>query len=387
MNERLMEIDARLVEIRGAVELPDADLDVLEAEANKLKEERAEFVKKAEQRKRLLEGIAAGEIKTELVEKPDERKHKMDNKILTPDSAEYREAWLKNLQKTIAEQRSGEGWASATALGAIPTVTSGLFLEKMVQVAPLLNEISLYHVPGNFSISVEGTRAAAAIHTENALITGSDDTTTVITLGGYEIAKLVSVSKTVQKMGINEFEQFLVQTLGGDVARLVETYLVSGNGSTQPKGIEEAYTTWTNDTNGVQWASSNTPTAAEIMELIGYLEGSYAPNAKFLMNHKTFWTKIMTLRDDSKYPVVNVDGDVKRLMGFPVIFSSKVPDYTMYFGDFKKAVVANMSEDINVALSEHSGFRSNAIDYRASCIFDSKIALPEAIVKGATSIA
>jgi len=313
--------------------------------------------------------------------------------ILTRDQAiatpEYRTYWLKGLQNALTdtEKRAGESWSSATALGAIPTVTSGLFLEKMIQTAPLLNEISLFRVPGNFSIGVEGTRAAAAIHTENAAITAADDTTTVITLGGYEIAKMQLVSKTVQKMGVDAFERFLVDLLAGDVGRLVETYLVSGNGTTQPKGIEEAYSTWTNDTNGVQWASSNTPTAAELMELIGYLEGSYAQNAKFLMNHKTFWNKIMTLRDDSKFPVVNVDGLEKRLMGFPVIFSSKVADYTMYFGDFKKAVYGNFSEDINVSLSEHAGFAYNSVAYRASCIFDSKIAIPGALVKGATSIA
>jgi len=288
---------------------------------------------------------------------------------------------------TDVEKRAGEGWISSVALGTIPTTTSGLFIEKMKQTAPLLNEINLFHIPGNFTMAVEGTRNVAAIHSEGTLITPSDDTTTAVTLGGYEIAKLARVSKIVQKMGVSEFESFLVNTLGGDIGRLIENYLITGNGTTQPEGIEQAYTTWTNDTNGVEWASSNAPTALELMELIGYLEGSYVPGAKFLMNHKTFWTKIMTLRDDAKYPVCNVDGLQKLLMGFPVIFSSYVPDYTMYFGDFKKALYGNFSEEVNVAISEHSGFAYNAVDYRGSCIFDSKVALPAAMVKGATSIA
>lgn len=380
---RLAELDEQ---VRSATDIETVDQAV--AEKAELLTRKAEL-EDLQQRKQTALDITAGIAVPNII--ATRKETKMEN--MTQDdvlaSKEYRTYWLKGLQNALTdvEKRANENWAAATALGAIPTITSGLFLEKMKQTAPLLNEINLFRVPGNFTIAVEGTRAAAAIHTENALITAADDTTTAVTLGGYEIAKLARVSKIVQKMGVAEFEQFLVNTLGGDIGRLIESYLVTGNGTTQPEGIEQAYATWTNDTNGVQWASSNTPTAAELMELIGYLEGSYAPGAKFLMNHKTFWTKIMTLRDDSKYPVVNIDGQQKLLMGFPVIFSSYVPDYTMYFGDFKKAVYGNFSEDINVAVSEHAGFNYNSVAYRASCIFDSKVGLAEALVKGATSIA
>lgn len=383
ITARLAELDE---EVRAATEAETVDNAA--EEKKRLLERKAEL-EVLEARKQTALDITAGKVVPKIVEARKEVKPmeiKKDDFLATP---EYRTFWLKGLQNALTdvEKRANENWAAATALGAIPTITSGLFLEKMKQTAPLLNEINLFRVPGNFTIAVEGTRAAAAIHTENALITAADDTTTAVTLGGYEIAKLARVSKIVQKMGVAEFEQFLVNTLGGDIGRLIENYLVTGNGTNQPEGIEQAYATWTNDTNGVQWASSNTPTAAELMELIGYLEGSYAPGAKFLMNHKTFWTKIMTLRDDSKYPVVNIDGAAKLLMGFPVIFSSYVPDYTLYFGDFKKAVYGNFSEDINVAVSEHAGFNYNSVAYRASCIFDSKVGLAEALVKGATSIA
>jgi HK97 family phage major capsid protein len=391
INEMTLEqITARLAEldeqVRSATDIEAVNQAA--AEKSELLTRKGEL-EDLQQRKQIALDITAGIAVPNII--ATRKKTKMEN--MTQDdvlaSKEYRTYWLKGLQNALTdvEKRANENWAAATALGAIPTITSGLFLEKMKQTAPLLNEINLFRVPGNFTIAVEGTRAAAAIHTENALITAADDTTTAVTLGGYEIAKLARVSKIVQKMGVAEFEQFLVNTLGGDIGRLIESYLVTGNGTTQPEGIEQAYATWTNDTNGVQWASSNTPTAAELMELIGYLEGSYAPGAKFLMNHKTFWTKIMTLRDDSKYPVVNIDGQQKLLMGFPVIFSSYVPDYTMYFGDFKKAVYGNFSEDINVAVSEHAGFNYNSVAYRASCIFDSKVGLAEALVKGATSIA
>jgi HK97 family phage major capsid protein len=377
---RLAELDE---EVRAATEIDIVDKAA--AEKTELLDRKAEL-EAFESRKQTALNIQSGIVMPKIIEKRIDKMTDSKDYLSTP---EYRTFWLKNLQQSLTdvEMRANENWAAATALGTIPTITSGLFLEKMKQTAPLLDEISLYHVPGNFTLAVEGTRNVAAIHTENALITAVDDTTTAVTLGGYEIAKLARVSKIVQKMGVSEFEQFLVNTLGGDIGRLIENYLITGNGTTQPEGIEQAYATWTDNTNGVQWASSNSPTALEIMELIGYLEGSYVPGAKFLMNHKTFWTKIMILRDDAKYPVVNMDGGQKLLMGFPVVFSSYVPDYTMYFGDFKRALYGNFSEDINVAFSAESAFAYNSVHYRASCIFDSKVAMPEAMVKGATSIA
>jgi len=380
--ERLAALDE---EVRAATDKETVEKAV--TEKTELLDRKAEL-EALEDRKQTALNITSGLIIPRVFETRKEANMEIEKAdyLSTP---EYRTYWLKGLQNALteAEKRTGEGWAATTALGAIPTYTSGLFVEKLKQTAPLLNEINLFHVPGNFTIGVEGTRAVAKIHTENATITADDDTTTAVTLGGYEIAKIVAVSKIVQKMGVNEFEQFIVNTLGGDIGRLIENYLITGNGTTQPKGIEEAYATWTDTTNGVQWGVSNTPTADELMELIGYLEGSYAQDARFLMNHKTFWNKIMRLRDDSKFPVVNIDGARKLLMGFPVIFSSYVPDYTMYFGDFKRAMIGNFAEDINVAISEHAGFSSNSILYRGSCIFDSKVALPEAVVKGATSIA
>ena len=375
--ERLTALD---IEVRDAQDVET--VNALGEEKTKLLERKAEL-DALEQRKQTALDITAGKATPSVIEVRKEVKPieiKKDDFLATP---EYRTFWLKGLQGALTdvEKRVGEGWSSETALGAIPTVTSGLFMEKLKQTAPLLAEINLFHVPGNFTIGVEGTRNVAALHTQNATITGSDDTLTSVTLGGFELAKIVPVSKIVQKMGVNEFEQFLVNTLGGDIGRLIESYLVSGDGSGEPTGINEAQTTWTDGTNAVAWGSG-APTAAELMELIGYLEGSYAPGAKFLMNHKTFWNKVMTLRDDSKYPVVNVDGQQKLLMGFPVIFSSYVTDDDIFFGNINKAMIGNFAEDINVAISEHAGFSQNAVLYRGSCIFDSKIAVGEAIVKG-----
>ena len=56
----LQEIDARLAEIRTAIQAPDADLDALQTEMNSLLQERAQVVAAAEQRRSMLDAIANG---------------------------------------------------------------------------------------------------------------------------------------------------------------------------------------------------------------------------------------------------------------------------------------------------------------------------------------
>jgi len=71
---------------------------------------------------------------------------------------------------------------------------------------------------------------------------------------------------------------------------------------------------------------------------------------------------------------------VWRIMGYAVMLSDSANDHEAYFGDFKK-IVGNLAQDINVASSMHSGFNANAVDYRGTAIYDSKVALGEAFVK------
>ena len=51
-----------------------------------------------------------------------------------------------------------------------------------------------------------------------------------------------------------------------------------------------------------------------------------------------------------------------------------------------KRIVGNLAEDMRVDSSKDSGFAYNAIDYRGTCIFDSKVAIGEAFVKIAASL-
>jgi HK97 family phage major capsid protein len=377
---RLKDIETRMAAIAIELEADGADVEKLIAEVKSLKEERKGITDQAEKRSNLIKEIAEG-AGTPIVGVLPVEERKIETMGI--DSKEYRSAFLRKLQGhelTDIEKRS---IAATNVSGAIPTQTSDMIMTKLRQVAPLLGEVTLLNVAGNVTFAVEGTNNAAALHTENAGQSAQADTLVSVSLGGFEITKLVRISQTVRTMSINSFESWLSDLIAENIAVKIEAYIILGTGSSQPKGVDYART-WTDTSTAVQWAAAS-PTYAEITEQVGLLSGGYYRGAKWLMNHKTFWTNIQAIRDDSKAPIVKEMGDKYYILGKEVLFSDYVNDGDVFLGDFKK-IVANLAQDIVVKSSEHSGFTYNAIDYLGAAIFDCDIAIPEAFVKGAAAL-
>lgn len=374
IEKRLAEIRDRLKEIRGLIESDDkAKIDELEKEIRELNTEREEL----ERRQEITRKLNAGEI----TPNPSNVVNPLTARAAEPDGEKlYRSAWLKNLMgKNLTDEEKRALGTFADVDGAAPTQTANEIIRKLREIVPLLNEVTLLNVPGNVTFAVEGNKSAAALHSENTPIDEATDTLVSVTLGGYEIVKLVRISATVRTMTINSFEAWLVDMLTESLADKIEDYLVNGTGNSQPQGVNKAQV-WADGTNAVAWASTSLA-AADIHEGIGYLPGGYDRNAKFLMSKKTLWGNVMGIRDDGKSPLVKEDGRGGYMIyGYPVMLSDKVTAGVIFLGDFKK-IVANLAENMNIKSSEHSGFASNAIDYRGNCIFDSKVAVGEAFIK------
>ena len=375
VSTRLAELDE---EVRSAKEVEAV---------NKATEEKKELLARKselealEQRKQTALEITSGIITPKIVEtRKDDVKMNFEN--MTRDeilaAPEYRSAWLKNMQGKALNEIEQRAYSSTVAAAAIPTQTSSIFFDKMTKIAPMLNEITLLHVAGNVKFVSEGTRNAAAKHTELNAETPAADTLAYVELGGYEYMKLISISKTAQSMTLDAFEGWLLDMLAEDIAIAIEDAVINGDGNGNPKGVEEA-NTWINNTNGIDYGDG--VDYDDILDLIALLPARYDSNAKFLMNKAMFYQQIAKIRDAEGDPIVTKDFSAAvplRILGYPVIISDKVGAGAAYLGDFKK-VVGNMPLDMQVASAEN--FRSAAVDYRGLCAFDCDIALPDAIVK------
>lgn len=374
----LKEINERMTELRSLIDEENSDLDAIEKEIKELNETRSALEEKAEKREALINEALVTNV---VVEEPQEERN--EEKIQMNNAELYRTAWLK-LNKgdklDEAEQRAYEMDLSDAA-AAVPEETQNAVIRKIKQLAPLLSEVNLLSVRGNVKFAVEGTIADGALHAENTLVNPSADTLATVSLTGYEMAKLIRISSAVKTMSVGAFENWIVDQLAEAIARIIEHYMIKGDGNDEPKGVDAL--TYVDGTNGVAWAANSKPTAAELIELVAYLKGGYHKNAKWLINHSTFWNHIYALRDDSKFPIVQQDGEGYRLLGRPVLFSDYVTDNDIFFGDFKK-IVANLGEQVTV--ENERNLQYNGYDYLGSALFDCDIAVEEAFVKGAATL-
>ena len=150
MNERLLEIDSRLAEIKKSLEAKDGNIEELVREAEELRNEKNGFAVAEEERKQALEKIAE---ETTVVEERKEEK----TMNFTIDSPEYRVAFLKNLmgKELTAEERSVD------LSGALPTSTANKVV-SIIEKSPLLSKVEISRIAGNLAIPTESASDAAS---------------------------------------------------------------------------------------------------------------------------------------------------------------------------------------------------------------------------------
>ena len=308
------------------------------------------------------------------------------------DTEEYRTAFLSRLMGKPAEKRTDTTSQSlyfdsdeATGAGAvIPTQTTNVLFDKMVSIAPMLNQINLLRVAGNLKFAIPPDRnTPIGVHAELEEVAMTAGAWTEATLGGYEYVSVFRISKTVATMSINAFEGWLTDMLAADLAVAIENAIINGGTNPEPKGL--ASIDWGNTASDQVVDFSGTAGELlfdDVMDALGTLPQRYHSNAKWLMNNKTFYTQVAKVRDDNNTPIYIADmqaGSGFRIMGLPVVLSDLMADDEIYLGDFTK-IVGNLPQDITVEASTQSGFLANAIDFRGACMFDCAPALSDAFV-------
>lgn len=377
--EEVKEELKKIVEkLESSDDMTDEEISELEEKAAKLEAEKRSLIVKAEKRKETLEKIKRNATGVE-VEKLEEGKEERNmNEENIRNSKEYRSAFLKRLQRkdlTDAEERALTT-ASGSVGAAIPTVTQNLIIEKVFQVAPLLNEITLLRVDGNVTFAVESTVNDASLHTEGATITESGDVLIPVSLGQYEVNKYITISKSVSKMSIDAFETWITNMLGKMIAKAITNLIINGTGSSQPKGIDKA-ATWGN-TNSVTVAKTGSLSEANVLTLVGLLNGGYDANAKWLMSKKTLINDFRPLQDKSKNDIFVKENGTYYIEGYPVLLDERVAEHDAFLGDLTM-YVGNLGEEVTV--DQDKKLSSNSFEFLGSAMFDGKPAVGDAFVK------
>ena len=365
MNERMKEIEARLAEIRTAVEMPDADLDALETESRNLTAEYERLQaqeEETERRNAILQRAAERGRVTRRFGAPET--DGTENRTYAADSPEYRSAWLRNLQ---GRELNAEERTAVTASSAIPTQTMNMIVGRL-KLNPLLNAIDMMHIPGNISIPVAGTVNAASWVAMGTASTDSADSITSISLAAYKLIKTVEITADVQAMAIDAFESWLTANLANQIDVALDAAVLKGTGSSQATGIN---TTIADATGTFTKAAMK---YKDLMTIIAALPTEYVNNATFVMSRKVFYGEVLGMETTSGDKVVVADAQAPgkfNILGFPD---------TVFFGDLKEYKM-NFAKDPEVKRDDSVGFRTGTSVYRAMALVDGKLADTKAIVK------
>lgn len=370
------ELKTLLAKLESSDNLSAEEVEEISDRIDELEEEKKSLETKAEKRNKALIKARNFGIEKEKIDTGKEER-KMEEKDVAK-SAEYRSAYLKRLQgKKLNEAEERAMTSAMSSVGAvIPTVTQDLVMEKLLQEAPLLDEIELLRVEGNVTFAVEADATDANIHTEGATITEDGDVLIPVTLGSYEITKYITISKTVAKMSVDAFEKWLVNMLAKRIARKIVKLIISGTGTNQPTGIDKA-NTW-GATNSVTVAKTASLTEENVTSLTALLPGGYDKNAKWLMSKKTLLGDIRPLQDKSKNDIFVRENGKYYVEGYEVMLDESVGLHEAYLGDFKM-YVGNLGEAVTVDTDKK--LSSNVFEYLGCAQFDGKPAISEAFVK------
>lgn len=377
---RLAEIEARKLEIRDILSTDvEIDVEAIDTELRALETEKAEI----EKRQQLAQQINAGTVVPQNIipiQVEERGVEKMEREELLA-SAEYRSAFFKKLQGkslTDVEQRTLTT-ASGSAGGAVPTQTLNQIIDKLRQTSALYNFITVSFVPGNLSFVVANAKNAAAWKAEGAAGTPADDTVVTVTLGGYEIIKLVEISAAASSMTIDAFESYISAEIGRQLSIAFENAIVNGDGSGEPTGI----------LTGITWGAGNTSEYAtnvgydDVVDALALLPTMYHQTAVFVMNRKMLFGGIRKAKSTDGLPIFAYnpqDRAAMTLLGYPVVLNDYVPDDTILLGDFSYYRM-NFSQAPTIEASREAGFTSGKTVYRGLAVADGKPALAEAFVK------
>jgi HK97 family phage major capsid protein len=147
------------------------------------------------------------------------------------------------------------------------------------------------------------------------------------------------------------------------VDQVVETFLDKlesgifvGDGNKKPSGLISGGTPF-------KLAAANTITADELVKIKFAIKAIYAANASWRMSRKTL--ESVNLLKDANGQYLFKEGSLAddfagTILGKAVKISEFIPDYTIFYGDYRRAYKANVNPDMTVKVLQERYAELNA---------------------------
>lgn len=373
------QIEARLAEIRKAIETANADeIEALSNEVDQLVEERDRIRAAEAAKKELRSKVATGAAGTAPAPVVTQATAK------DAESEEYRRAWLKNmatfsedgatyrlLGDLTEEERSAFTFTTANTGSVVPTVVLNRIVELVQSMAPMYEDATKSGMTQGFSVPRHTaiTQGDAAATSEGVANDDETDTFNVLTLTGVEIKKHIHITRKMQWQSISAFEDWLVAHISKRIAVAKETRILSQLNDTTP-GIASG--------NKI----ARTYTDAAVREALALIteQGSKI----WYANSKTIYNGLAGIKDNNGRPLflestVSDDPKVRgRIYGGIVKEDANIPDNVVYVG-VPRSILANDFEALFIGRqTDMTTFVTTIGGYS---LFDAGLENPTAFVK------
>lgn len=265
----------------------------------------------------------------------------------------YVDQEIRNVLKEYRVQVDG---TNSSGGFTVPTTLANFIVESM-KAHGLMYSSDLFNVindtSGNtFNIpTIDDTNVTAEAHTEGTQPTddgGKDATFGQKSLGAFAFnTEWVRWSAELNADSVLNMESFLGRLLGERMARIANSKLTTGSGSSDVEGIV------TNTAAGVTAASATAVTADEIIDLVHSVDPAYrVGNSAFMMNDSTL-AAVRKLKDgDGNYlwQMGNYQAGVpQNLLGYNVVVNQDMDSIatakkTILFGDMSYYYVRKVGQ-------------------------------------------
>lgn len=299
MNKRLVEIRARKMEIRKALEGEGkVNLNALQEELKKLDAEQEEI----EEREKIAQGIQFGK-EPEGVAKREKPAHRVETSVSPYESDEYRQVFMNYVMKNTpipAEMRAATTTTDAGAI--IPPTTLNRIIEKVRIYGNILPLVTRTAYKTGLAIPTSDVKPVAKWVAEGATSDKQNKALGSITFSHFKLRCAVAVTLETENMTLSAFEDVLVSNVAEAMAVALETAIISGTGSGQPTGI-------LNDLSKGITINVSKLDYKTLIDAEAAIPQAYEAGSVWVMNKPTFM-QFLGMTDSNGQPIARVNAGV-----------------------------------------------------------------------------
>lgn len=376
----LEQLNARVAEIRQAMQAQDADIDALNKEMDAIEARRAELNTAETARRSLAARVASGAVGTVRESVGTETHTRTLEEVRS--SAEYQRAFANYIRTGLdAECRSlTTNLVNTGDAVQIPTVITDAIAHAWND-QPLLREIRKVYVKGQVVVPVEAAADPAVVHTENGEAVSEENLTIVnVTINAASLKKWIGITDELLAMSDADLIAYVSDEITQRIIELACAQAVAAvTASTGTNGL--------NDGNVIELAAD--PNLADLAGLLALAEK--AESGAFLMTRAEYFGKVLPLADHNSRPIWSavMDGGKPTYMvfGYPVRFIELPSGYDRYyaFGD-PKAILGNFpnGDGVDIIVDPYTAKKLDKVEVLGKMLAGFGVIRPDSFAIAAT---